>query len=221
MVAVAEFVTSALAIVQRGLSEWEESITRNSDELHKQMVEIHQFLWSGLQHQTADIRYNCGKWESDLVALDEKMKASVQQKNYSEAKELKTQKDQKVGAIAREREALLTMQLQIDAVEVGTAQSYKTLELRGKLQEHPWHKTQLAIIQKQVQRLADEETVLVINRTEIKMVGLLDQQAALVELGNCIETGASSEGCALALESKGTSCWAQIPPTASEIASSE
>jgi len=210
---VAAFVSSALAIIQSALSQWEDSVTSNSDELHLQMVDMHQHIWSGLQHQAADMRYNCGKWESDLVALDEKIKMFMQQKNFGEAKKLKTNKDEQIETIAHERQVLLNMQLQIDAVEAGTAQSYKILEQRGKPQEHPWHKTQLAIIEKQDQRLAGEQTVLVNNSTELKMCGLLDQQAALVQLRSCIEAGASGEDSAVALVGQGVSCWAQIPTT--------
>ena len=185
----------------------------NSDELYLQMVDMHQHIWSALQHQTADMRYNCGKWESDLIALAQNIKMFLQQKNFGEAKELKTEKDEKIKAVSRERQALLNMQLQIDAVEAGTAQSYKALELRGKPQEHPWHKTQLAIIEKQDQRLAGEQNVLVNNSTEIKMCGLLEQQTALIELRSCIEAGASGEASILALVAHGASCWAQIPTT--------
>lgn len=86
------------------------------------------------------------------------------------------------------------------------------MAVRDKPQEHPFRETQLEIVERHQELLAEEQAIVVNDSTSLRAVALLEQEASLQQVQECL-LGAEGEGCsdALVLASAVTTpCWAQI-----------
>ena len=58
----------------------------NGDEIHLQLVGMHKHIWSKLQHQAADQRYNIWKGSFEVESLGAKMRLNLKRNNHAKAK---------------------------------------------------------------------------------------------------------------------------------------
>ena len=80
---------------------------------------------------------------------------------------------------------------QTDAINGGTAKSFLILAERGMPQEHPFLETQLEIMNRHQELLAEEQAIVVNDSTTMSAISLLEQASALEQLKVCL---AGTEG---------------------------
>ena len=187
----------------------------NSDELHLQLVEMHKHIWSTLQHQAADRRYNLWKWSAEIETLDNKIRLNLKRNNHAGAKKFAEEKANYAGMVEHGSKHLAACYEQTDAIDGGTAKSFLILAERGMPQEHPFLETQLEIMNRHQELLAEEQAIVVNDSTNCCAISLLEQSSALEQLRVCLAGAEGGDGTgALLLASAVTpplgGCWAQI-----------
>ena len=122
---VTAFATNAVEIVQHAHSDWEASVMDNSDEIHLQLVGMHQHIWSKLQHQVADQRYNIWKGSAEVESLEAKMRLNLKRDNHAKAKMLGEARAVAQQLMDRGERNLAAYCDQINQIESGTVKSFK------------------------------------------------------------------------------------------------
>ena len=191
-------MTNAIEIVQCAHSDWDATVVDNSDELHLQLVEMHKHIWSTLQHQAADQLYNLRKWGAEIETLDNKIRLHLKRNNHAGAKKFTEEKTNCAEMVEHGRGKLAACYEQTKAMDSGTAKSFLIFAERGMPQEHPFRETQLEIVDRHQELLAEEQAIVVNDSTTMSALSLLEQASALEQLQVCL-AGAKGEDCSGAL----------------------